>query len=211
MHQELPDKETQQEMCALLEFIQKRYGAPRTRFVAPKYDYELLAGFLARATAVFRQAWNDYIRGERRAPWQTQKAFTKRMSWKRDEYRYLKPVAEFLDSLMTNLSSFLIHPIGWDKDVTESHQIECLQLLRAELSNELMKFVRDGVIEEPHVKWDEAANLSGRWSTDPRRRLILEIIESSAPDLTGERARTFKDGVKALIEGAVSKCSAKSS
>jgi hypothetical protein len=39
----------------------------------------------------------------------------------------------------------------------------------------------------------------------------MEIIESSAPDLTGEKARAFKDAIKALIDMAIGRCSAKSS
>jgi hypothetical protein len=126
-----------------------------------------------------------------------------------DEYRYLKPVAEFADLLMTNLTSFLSHPVDWVEDITESHQVECLQLLRAELSNELIKFVRQEVIGDQHPNWVAAADQSGTGSTLVRRRLVMEIIESSAPDLTGERARAFKDAVKALIENAICKCSTK--
>jgi hypothetical protein len=36
--------------------------------------------------------------------------------------------------------------------------------------------------------------------------MIMEIIEASAPDLTGEMARAFKDAMKALIENAISRC-----
>ena len=210
MHESLPDAETQQQIRALLLLIKQRHGAVRARFVAPRYDYELLAGFLAQATAALRGAWAGYIQGAgsaQAAPWQTQKAFTKRMSWKLDEYRYLKPVAEFADHLITNLSNFLTHSVDWAEDITESHRIECLQLLRREVSNELINFVRQEVIGGQHPNWIVAADKCGEGSTFVRRRLILEIIESSAPDLTGERARAFKDAVKALVESAITKCS----
>jgi hypothetical protein len=212
MHEPLPDPETQQEIRSLLLLIQERHGALRARFVAPRYDYELLAGFLAQATAALRQAWAGYIRGgvsAQPAPWQTQKAFTKRMSWMLDEYRYLKPVAEFADLLMTNLTNFLSHPVDWAEDITESHRVECLQLLREELSNELINFIRQEVIGDQHPNWVVAAGQSGTGSTLVRRRLVMDIIETSAPDLTGERARAFKDAVKALIENAIDKCSTK--
>jgi hypothetical protein len=210
MHQHVPDLETQEQMRSLLLEIQQRHGAVRTLFVAPRYDYELLAGFLAQATAALRQSWAGYIRGEgnaRAAPWQTQKAFTKRMSWRWDEYRYLKPVAELSDLLKTHLRNLVFHPIGWAEDITVSHQAECVELLRGELSNELIKFVRRELIDDHHPKWGDAANLSGGGSTYPRRRLIMEVIESSAPDLTGGRPRAFKDAVKALIENAINRCS----
>jgi hypothetical protein len=213
MHKEAPDAETRQELRSLLLLIQQRHGAVRTRFVAPRYDYELLAGFLAQATAALRQAWAGYIKGEGNvipAHWQTQKAFTTRMSWKWDEYRYLKPAAELADLLVTNLRNFLFHPIDWAEEITESHQAECLQTLRGELSNELIKFARHELIDQRHPKWDGAANLSGKGSTAPRRQVIMEIIESSAPDLTGEKARAFKDAIKALIDMAIGRCSAKS-
>jgi hypothetical protein len=213
MHQQIPDADTQKEIISLLLLIQERHGAARTRFVTPHYDYELLAGFLAQATAALRRAWAGYIRGgsnTRAAPWQTQKAFTWRMNWRWDEYRYLKPVAEFEDLLMTDLRQFLFQPVGWAEDITESHRAECLELLRKELSNELIRFVRHETIDQQHSKWDEAANLSGGGSTYPRRLLIMEIIESSAPDMTGEKARAFKDAVKELIENAINKCTTSS-
>jgi hypothetical protein len=76
------------------------------------------------------------------------------------------------------------------------------------VSKELINFVRQEVIGEQHPNWVVAADQCGTGSTFVRRRLVMEIIESAAPDLTGERAKAFKDAVKALVESAVNKCSA---
>jgi hypothetical protein len=210
MHEPQPDAETQTEIRSLLDAVRQKHAAAKARFVAPQYDFELLAGFLVRATASLRQAWAGYITGAgsiQPAPWQTQKAFTRRMSWLLDEYRYLKPVAEFVDNLVTSLDGFLTHPVGWAEEITESHKLECLNLLTREVSNELISFVRQEVVGGQKPNWVVAADKSGTGSTFVRRQLIMDIIQTSAPDLTGEKARAFKNAVKSLIETAIAKAS----
>lgn len=98
MNESKPDEQSCNELLAFAEKVVATRGCAKARFVAPLYDFELLAGFLAQVTTAFRKAWNGYIYGDGAppAPWQTQKAFTIRMSWKQDEYRFLKPVAEIL-------------------------------------------------------------------------------------------------------------------
>jgi hypothetical protein len=210
MHEHQPDEETQKEILSLLEAVRQKHAAAKARFVAPQYDFELLAGFLVRATASLRQAWAGYITGAgsvQPVPWQTQKAFTRRMSWQLDEYRYLKPVAEFADNLVTSLDGFLTHPVGWVEEITESHKLECLNLLTREVSNELINFVRQEVVGGQHPNWVVAADKSGTGSTFERRQIIMDIIQTSAPDLTSEKARVFKNAVKSLIETAIAKAS----
>ena len=210
MHEHQPDEDTQKEIRSLLDAVRQKHAAAKARFVAPQYDFELLAGFLVRATASLRQAWAGYITGAgsvQPAPWQTQKAFTRRMFWQLDEYRYLKPVAEFADNLVTCLDRFLTHPVGWAEEITESHKLECLNLLTREVSNELINFVRQEVVGGQNLNWYNAQDKSGPGSTFLRRQIIMDIIQTSAPDLTGDQARAFKNAVKSLIEKAIAKAS----
>jgi hypothetical protein len=52
-----PDDATCGEFSELIETIREKHGEIKARFVAPIYDYELLAGFLVGATASLRTAW----------------------------------------------------------------------------------------------------------------------------------------------------------
>jgi hypothetical protein len=208
MDKDLPDDETQHEIKSLLEATIKKHAKAKARFVAPVYDFELLAAFLTEATAALRAAWEGYIRGQgtKAAPWQTQKAFTFRMDWKEDEYRFLKPVAEFADLLVSKLSPFLSKPIGWTEEITQAHKKDCLGRLSREFSHRVLELVRSEVLEDEHPQWTGAAKLHGPGSTFDRRRVIMEAIYASAPQLTGADAKKFKDAVKSVIESALGAC-----
>ena len=203
-----PDEESRTELTSLLESVLAAHGQVKARFVTPKYDFELLAGFLAQANTALRQTWNGYIRGEGvpPAPWQTQKAFAIRMSWKQDEYRFLKPVAEFSELLLATLSPFVERPMGWAEEITQAHQTECIQRLKQELRRGLLEYIRRELLDEEHPDWQTAADLRGTGSTFDRRRIILEVIYGSAPELTGEHAGRFKDAIKSIIVRAIQAC-----
>jgi hypothetical protein len=208
MEKDQPDAETQQEITSLVEETLKRHAKAKARFISPTYDFELLAVFLTEATAALRLGWDGYIRGRGMtpAPWQRQKAFTFRMDWKWDEYKDLKPVAEFADLLVSKLNPFLSKPINWAEEITEAHKKECLGRLAREFSNRVLAFVRSEILEDEHPQWTGAAGLRGTGSTVERRRLIMEAIYASAPELTGAHAKKFKDAVKSVIEAAIEAC-----
>lgn len=203
MNEAQPDKESSDEIVSLLQSIVVRHGRAKAKFVPPEYDFELLAGFLANSTAELRHSWDAYITGAEAAPWQTQKAFTKRMSWKEDEFRYLKPVAEFTGLLARHLQPFLENPQGWPVEITDGHKRECVERLKQEVQRAILDFVRADILEGHYPEWRPAADLSGRGTTPIRSRMILKVIRNSAPELTGEHAKPFKDALKAIIEDAL--------
>ena len=75
MNESKPDEASCNELLAFAEKVVATHGRAKARFVAPQYDFELLAGFLAQVTTALRKAWDGYIRGDGTppAPWQTQK------------------------------------------------------------------------------------------------------------------------------------------
>lgn len=198
-----PDDPTCVEFSALIETILKRHGEVQSRFVTPQFDYELLAGFLVNATVTLRKAWESYTHT---GAWQTHRAFAYRMSWRQDEFRWLKPVAEFTDCLVTSLRFFLSKPQGWSEEITEAHREDCAERLKQKISQQLLRFVRNEVLEEEHGKWEDAANLRGTGTTSKMRSMILNIICTAAPELTGEHAKEFKDAIKGIIESSIEAC-----
>lgn len=213
MHQPEPDDEARQELSSLLRAIEKKHGQAKARFFPPRYDFELLAPYLSDATAELRRTWAGSIQGEggvRPAPWQTQKAFTYRMIWRHDEYKDLKPIAEFTDRLITKLGHFLSKPLSWPDEISESHKKECLDRLKQEVSRQILAYVRNDLLNEEHDKWQNAADQSGKGSTPIRRRIIMEIIRESAPELIGEHASEFKDAMKSAIKNSMVECEKRS-
>ncbi len=198
-----PDDATCAEISALLEAILKKHGEIKARFVVPIYDYELLAGFLVNATASFRKAWGGYSQS---GAWQTHRAFAYRMSWKQDEFRWLKPVAEFHDGLVTSIEPFVSKPLRWSEEITDAHKKDCAERLRQEISQQLLRRVREDVLEKEHTNWGTAADLRGTGTTRDMRNMIFNIICTAAPELTGEHAKEFKDAIKGIIESSIMAC-----
>jgi uncharacterized NAD(P)/FAD-binding protein YdhS len=128
------------------------------------------------------------------------------MSWKQDEFRWLKPVAEFHDGLVTSLESFVSNPLRWSEEITDAHKKDCADRLKQEVSQQLLRHVRDDLLEEEHPNWKTAADLRGTGTTREMRNMILNIIRSAAPELTGEHAKEFKDAIKGIIESSIVAC-----
>ena len=210
MDQAEPDQETRQELTSLLSGIEKKHGQAKARFVPPDYDFELLAAFLAQATTELRSNWAGYIQGEhgvRAEPWQRQKAFTFRMTWRRDEYKNLQPVAEFTERLISKTHSFISNPQRWADEISEAHKKNCLDQLKQEISRQMLAYVREELLNEEHDRWTTAAaGLSGKGSMPIRRQIIMEIIRDSAPELIGANASEFKDAMKRIIKSSIVEC-----
>ena len=160
MHQVEPDKETGEELLSLLSAIENKHGQAKAKFFTPRYDFELLAPYLSEATTELRRIWAGNIQGKRGVQpvsWQRQKAFTYRMSWRHDEYKDLKPIAEFTDRLITKLGAFLSLPFQWPNEISETHKKECLNRLKQEVARQILAYVRNALLNEGHGKWQSAA------------------------------------------------------
>jgi hypothetical protein len=67
----------------------------------------------------------------------------------------------------------------------------------------------EAFLDQQHPDWDYAANkISGPGSTPARSQKIIEIVEDSAPELTGDEAKQFKDEIKQLILSSLAACQA---
>jgi hypothetical protein len=131
------------------------------------------------------------------------------MEWKQDEFRSLKPVAEFTKVFVKLLDPFLSKPQSWEKEITDGNKIQCLDHLRREVSNQMLRHFRTVFHDQQHPDWYYAANkIYGPGSTPLRSGKIIEIIEDSAPELTGDEAKQFKDEIKQLILSSLATCQA---
>jgi hypothetical protein len=98
------------------------------------------------------------------------------------------------------------NPLGWSEEITEVHKKDCGERLKQEISQQLLGYVRNDLLEEEHANWKTAADLRGRGTTTDMRTMIFKIICTAAPELTGEHAKEFKDAIKGIIESSIKAC-----
>ena len=95
-------------------------------------------------------------------------------------------------------------PVG--KKIDKLWLFASLEHLKQEVSQQVLGYVRSELLDEEHPEWNRAAGLSGTGSTPIRSQIIMEIIRDSAPDLTGDHAKAFKDSIKQIIENSIRTC-----
>ena len=208
LDKEIPDPSSIQEILSLLQSAQRKASATRERFVRPTYDYELVSAFLDRATQAFRELWDDYLFGRRspKKPWQTVKAFNRRMVGREDGYKSLQPISELHAEIMKYLNTFFATPANWDVEVTERLRQSSIDRLRQEFAQLLKELIREALLAEKHGDWEASLELSGRGSTYTRANKIERIISDVAPPLTAPDAAWIKDRIKNIVNQAIEKC-----
>ncbi|MDX2029498.1 MAG: GTPase domain-containing protein [Blastocatellia bacterium] len=208
MNKQQPDAESQNEILRTLSQIREKHNHFAGQFIAPVYNYNGLAEHLSRASHDFRECWDQYLNGDPplRRPWQSVKAFNKRMCWGEEEYQDMKPVAQLHQSLLKNLEDFLSRPDRWSQPIGSSMQESCLNTLKQEISRSLLELIRGAIVTRQYAQWEEGMEFVGDGSTTKRSKLIFEIICNCAPQLTDEHHLAFADETRGLIQECINKC-----
>lgn len=200
------DIESKDDIIRLLNRIREESVKVKPKFVRPEYDFELLAPFLDKATTEFRLMWDRYLSENdgSRKPWQTVKAFNYRMAWGQDDYKDMKPVANLHNELVTKLEKYIISPTMWMQEVTNTLQQISLTRFKQEFSKKLVDLIRELLVYQNHERWQYSAEkLRGPGSTRQRALEIKSVIRESAPSMTEEHARKFKDAIKECFQNAL--------
>lgn len=208
LNQETPDNESIADIKGLLAHAQAKAARTREHFVSPQYDYELISAFLDHATREFRDLWSDYLFGCRdpKKPWQTVKAFNRRMVRREDGYQAMQPVSELHSETVKRLNAFFSSPSRWNEEVTSRLQSSSLDCLKQEFGQLLLEFIRQTIVANNHTAWNASLGLSGRGSTYERALKIERIITEAAPPLTEPHAGWIKNQIKELINQAMIEC-----
>ncbi|MEW6672835.1 MAG: hypothetical protein AB1427_14105 [Thermodesulfobacteriota bacterium] len=203
-----PDDESVKTIVQLLRTVRDSTRKAKGVFVRPQYDFELIAAFLDHATQAFRKLWNDYLfgHGGPKQPWQTVKAFNRRMVWREDGYKSLQPISELHGEIMKRLSPYFASVKKWDKVVTVRLQQSSVDSLRQEFAQLLKEMIRETLIAAKYGNWENALELSGRGSTFDRAHRIGRIITEVAPPLTASDAAWIKDKIKHLVGESIEIC-----
>ncbi|MFM5584442.1 hypothetical protein ACET8Y_17235 [Aeromonas veronii] len=173
-------------------------------FVAPTYDFEMLSAFLIESTKKFNNLYQDMLSTQH---WKTVEAFNRRMYMGIDGFRMFTPITDFEEGLNEEIEAFIAKPTAWTQEVSDTLKKESLNSIRREFNKLIIDFSRHEIIINPHNNWHTAYCYSGHGSTSLRRMEIETILKLAIPPFAiSERAKDFKDGVKRLLETAISNC-----
>lgn len=211
LDKEQPDRESVAEIRSMLQSGQRLSIAALDVFARPQYDFELISAFLDHATQEFRDLWDGYLFGSGglRQPWQTLKAFNRRMVWMEDGYKALQPISELHSEITKRLSGFFGAVPKWQEEATPRIQRGSIDLLKQEFGQLLKEMIREVLLTTQHANWESSLELSGRGSTSVRADRIVRIVSDVAPPLTVPNAAWIKNRIKQLIRQSIETCAAK--
>lgn len=193
------------EINRLLLLIKRRSDQIKPQFVRPFYDYEMLSSYVSKSSGSFAAKWNTMLNAKH---WQTVKAFNRRMCWKDDEFRDMKPISDFHAEVTKELDYFISHPISWEYSTTPSMQKSSIANVKQEFSKQLLAFARLTILGKFEESWEGAMALSGWGSTATRKTRIHGIFEDVLPDYRKPEATQMKDSIKQLLTFATAACKA---
>ena len=205
MKEKEPHPDSVLEISRLIKDIKCQFDEEVPQFIEPVYDYEMLSSYLVKSSDNFISKWNSMLNSKH---WQTVKAFNRRMCWEWDEFRDMKPIADFHNEVTKELESFISSPSNWLNSATPSMQNKSIARVKQEFSNALLSFSRMVILKTYSEEWEEAMSLSGAGSTLIRRSQIKRIIQETLPDHKKPEAIKLKDSIKQLLVQSVEACKA---
>ncbi|KJG16854.1 ATP-binding protein [Photobacterium angustum] len=197
--------ESIQDITKLLSNITEKFNQDIPQFIEPVYDYEMLSSYLAKSSDVYIDKWNHLLNSKH---WQTIKAFNRRMCWEMDEFRDMKPVADFHAEIIKELDFYISTPKGWIESATPSMEVKSTNRVKQEFSNLLLSLAREILLKKYNINWNHAMSLSGAGSTLIRKQKVLYVIKESLPDHKEEEAMILKNKIKELLLLSIEKCKA---
>ena len=194
------DSDSVSEVGRLLGSISAKFSEAKPQFVEPVYDYEMLSSYLSKSADSFLSKWDAMLHAK---PWQTIKAFNRRMCWEWDGFRDMEPIADFHAEVTRELEYFISHPSSWAEAATPSMQEQSIANVKQEFSKQLLAFARAMILNTYNSHWGIAMSLTGMGSTTQRMNQIQRILEEVLPDHRKPAAIKMKDSIKKLLKSAV--------
>jgi len=163
-----------------------------------EYDFTTLLNYYD--SNIFLEKWLNTLNRE---AWQTIKAFNTRMYWEEDEFRHLKPIADFHTLIMKNINMFLNRPAI--NELSDIDFEKSNNRIKQQFSQLLLSYIRELILLNHHQNWEDAYMLSGAGSTSVRRTYIKRIFEKVLPRKEEER----EEFQKLLKEFLIDSCEVK--
>ena len=127
-----------------------------------------------------------------------------------DEYDSLRPIADLIRLLQTQISSFLSEPLKWTPSAPpenrEAERMQAIDTIRQEVFRRLHDLSTRRLLEERLSGWVEAYDHRGTGSTKVRARDIVNLYESAAPipnEMPGPDVNEFLFELRELVAESV--------
>ena len=200
------------ELTKLIDAMQNACVQREAGDCIPVYEFKGLEIALHDAVEGFREPWRArlglaYHDGIAKEHWTRVKALTRRLAngWA-DEYDNLTPVADMLARLQEEASKWLDRPADWEGDGDEKEREDALDLIRQAVFSRLHALTQRRLKDEQVTSWRAAYDHSGTGSGGRRARVIDEIHNTAAPQMSaamGENAREFLNNLYAILKDAI--------
>lgn len=189
---------------------------PGEVILKPVYDVANLILAIQKATQEFHDRWKGILGMGSRAGvgpehWTRVKALARCIGLLRqDEYDDLRPVADMIQFLQSQVSNYLAVPMEWEgqlpADEQEEQRTQVLDEIKKEVFSHLHELSTRRVIAERLNGWVAAYQLRGAGSTQVRARQLVSIYESAAPipnETPGLDANRFLLEIRELVMKAI--------
>ncbi len=182
---------------------------------SPVYDVANLVLAIQKATQEFHDRWRAILGMGSRAGvtsehWTRVKALTRRLGvFQVDEYDSLRPVADLIRLLQTQISIFLTSPLSWEPVVPQDDSEErqaAIDAIKKEVFTRLHDLARSRVLEARINSWVAAYEHRGPGSTRVRAREVATLYEEAAPipnEMPGPDANKFLFEIRGLIANSI--------
>ena len=208
-------KRTIGQLQKLLKTIDQVIEKPQPKKACPVYDRMKLAiDVLPYAAKGFRETWRPRLGlestpGSTKEHWARIKALSRRLAvMGKDEYKYLRPVADLRQELKDRFYVFIQNPLSWKgPDSSEEEKQVVLDTLADKLGKRFLDLSTRRIWQEHSSEWRRAYKQSGRGSTLDRAKIIgNEIYDPAAPirdDVPSpDRNQFFREVVKEFEDAA---------
>lgn len=176
------------ELRRLLSAVEDRITPTGPVTYTPFYHVANLVLAVQRATESFQDREEMVVRPEH---WTRIKALTRRLGMfpDQDEYDTLKPVADLISGLQTELYRFLSEPVAWQPRTPgedDEARATVIARIRQEINTRLHDLARKRVKDERVADWIRAFSRQGPGSGNARKDDVLSQYSVAAPTPSNE-------------------------
>lgn len=176
------------EMRRLLQAVEATIAPVGPITYTPFYHVANLVLAVQRATESFQDREENVIRPEH---WTRVKALTRRLGMfpDQDEYDTLKPVADLISSLQTELYKFIAEPVAWQPKTPgedDEARATVISRIRQEINTRLHDLARKRVKDERVAEWIKAFSRRGIGSGNARKDDVVAQCGVAAPTPSNE-------------------------
>lgn len=210
---------TKKQFDLLLELMAAAIEPPAPIVYHPVYDVANLVLAIQKATQEFHDRWRGILglgtrSGVAPEHWTRVKALTRRVGvMKQDEYDSLRPIADLISSMQSQISSFLGTPLEWKPksppEESEAERVMAIDEIKKQVFARLHELSNRRLIDERLSGWVEAYEHRGTGSTKIRAKDMVVLYESAAPvpnEMPGPDLNEFLLEVRELVAESIDEC-----